>query len=494
MLVLNTNTPLQFANRQLTRQQEVMTRLLDRLGSGLKLNSASDNSAGLGFSERITSRIRAVNESIRNANHGINLLQGASEVAGQGTEMLQRMRQLAVQAASGQLTFSDRRAIDKEFQSLIKEIDRSVAGLIINGINPLDGSGGLLPLSMGESSDGSGGIELDLSGSIMATGGRSERVGSAVGQDAINGQVSINGIVVNSSVAGSDAGQTAASAWAKALAINKSEIEGVTAVATNQLEKATHQFGVETFPAGRGIQITDANGYFNMSINGVANVIDLRGTVSLTDQEVVGTINATSNETGVEAFIHPEIGNIAFRAVDGRDIRIETSHTADLAFWESGTEIQRGTISIQYPPDKGVSISDGGDEGGGSTTIGMGDITIEANPDVNSSAYGLALDGAHLLDSGNASGALVRIDQALETIGRVNAIHGAGLNRLGSVLSLLGEMETSLRSTQSRIVDADMASDSAGLIRSQILRQTGMAIAAQAGQMPSVTLRLLNGS
>jgi flagellin len=139
-LVVNTNIPSLNAQRNLSQSQRDLHQAMQRLSSGLRINSAKDDAAGLAISDRMTSQIRGLNQAARNAMDGISLSQTAEGALQETTNMLQRMRELAVQAANDTNTAQDRGSLDAEFQSLIEEIDRIATSTAFNGKTILTGS------------------------------------------------------------------------------------------------------------------------------------------------------------------------------------------------------------------------------------------------------------------------------------------------------------------------------------------------------------------
>jgi flagellin len=137
---INTNTASLSSQRNLNGSQNGLTTSLQRLSSGLRINSAKDDAAGLAISERMTSQIRGNDQAARNANDGISLAQTAEGDLTQIGTNLQRMRELAVQSANASNSASDRAALDLEAQQLSAEIDRVASNSSFNGVNLLDGS------------------------------------------------------------------------------------------------------------------------------------------------------------------------------------------------------------------------------------------------------------------------------------------------------------------------------------------------------------------
>jgi len=142
MTTINTNVNAQFAQGALTVNSRVQATAMQQLSTGKRINSAKDDAAGLAMSETMNSQIRGLNMAVRNANDGVSLLQTAEGAMVEQTNMLQRMRELAVQASSDTVSTSDKASIDLEFQALLSEVDRIGNNTQWNGKNVLDASGG----------------------------------------------------------------------------------------------------------------------------------------------------------------------------------------------------------------------------------------------------------------------------------------------------------------------------------------------------------------
>ncbi len=161
-LVVNTNVASLNAQRNLTRSQGTLNQSMERLSSGLRINSAKDDAAGLGISDRMTSQIRGLNQAARNANDAISLSQTAEGALAETTNMLQRMRELAVQSANDTNSVADRASLDAEYQALATEIDRIATATTFNNTPILDGTAGLITYQVGANSGADQVITIDL--------------------------------------------------------------------------------------------------------------------------------------------------------------------------------------------------------------------------------------------------------------------------------------------------------------------------------------------
>jgi len=181
-LVVNTNISALNAQRNLSKSQRNLNQAMQRLSSGLRINSAKDDAAGLAISDRMTSQIRGLNQAARNANDGISLSQTAEGALQETTNMLSRMRELAVQAANDTNTTADRSSLDAEFQSLIEEVDRIATTTAFNGKTMLTGSYATSGFIFHVGANANQVISITIAGASAGTLGTT---GSVVGQDIL---------------------------------------------------------------------------------------------------------------------------------------------------------------------------------------------------------------------------------------------------------------------------------------------------------------------
>ena len=157
---INTNLNSINAQRNLSMSQSSLSISMQRLSSGLRVNSAKDDAAGLAIAERMTSQVRGMNVAIRNANDGISMSQTAEGAMGKVTDSLQRMRELSVQAANATNSASDKDSLDKEFGELSKEIQRVLGGTSFNGMNMLGSNAGVFQFQVGANTTSNDTIDI----------------------------------------------------------------------------------------------------------------------------------------------------------------------------------------------------------------------------------------------------------------------------------------------------------------------------------------------
>lgn len=190
--IVNTNVASLNAQRNLNMSQGSLNTALQRLSSGLRINSAKDDAAGLAISERMTTQIRGLNQAARNANDGISLAQVAEGDMAEITNNLQRIRELAVQSSNATNSASDRAALDAEAQALIAEIGRTVSASSFNGTALLDGSTPTLTFQVGANSGQTIDVtSVDLSGVTAALGNVTTFADAQTMIDSVDAQLTI---------------------------------------------------------------------------------------------------------------------------------------------------------------------------------------------------------------------------------------------------------------------------------------------------------------
>lgn len=517
--VINTNIASLNAQRNLNASQGDANQALQRLSSGLRINSAKDDAAGLAISTRFESQITGLNMAQRNANDGISLAQTAEGALDEVTSNLQRIRELAVQSANATNSTSDRQALNQEVQQRIEEINRIAAQTSFNGLKVLDGTFGQQTFQVGANSGETISVSgLDSRGqnigAVMAqTSGLSEQIAGFEPLDSSTGDIATALALPDSLAAGptvafdstdwtggpftltldtNDGGDDftletlAANLQAK---INeeietndRNELEGITVSANTETgalvfsnargEEITAEFNLagasdptaniynetDTIAAATD-EITLADRFENKQT--VTFDVDINGTpITVEDasslNDIVAQVNAQSVNTGVRANLNSENNEIIFSAQFGEEYTIEISSPNILA--EDGTpRISTGVIE--------ATVAD--------NTVSVNELNISTR------------DGAEQ--------ALVAVDYAFDKINGFRAELGAVQNRFESTIANLATTSENLSASNSRIRDADFAAETAELARTQVLQQAGLSVLAQANARPQQVLQLLQG-
>ncbi|MDP1931192.1 MAG: flagellin [Gammaproteobacteria bacterium] len=323
--VINTNVASLNAQRNLNSSQAGTNKALERLSSGLRINSAKDDAAGLAISTRFQSQINGLNVAIRNAGDGVSLAQTAEGALGSMTDSLQRIRELALQSSNGTNSAEDRQALNSEAQQLISEVTRAGAETNFNGLNLLDGSfksvfqvganaGETISVSIGK-----------LTADTLGVSSKSGVSATATSTALSVGDLVINGAAIGASRASDDTASTAlqsSSAIAKAAAINRSSAEsGVTAIVDKNV--------------AAGSSMTAAITAGNVVVNGTTISVQTTADAASSRASVVSAINAQSSLTGVTAVDSGDDSlGVSLVAADGRNIT--TSFTGSLTAASTG--------------------------------------------------------------------------------------------------------------------------------------------------------------
>ena len=335
--IINTNIASLNAQRNLTTSQSALATSLQRLSSGLRINSAKDDAAGMAISDRMTSQIRGLNQAARNANDGVSLAQTAEGGLSALGDSLQRIRELAIQSANSTNSASDRASLNAEAQSLLSEISRVASTTQFNGLNLLDGSFTSSQFQVGANANQT--ISVSIGGATTAQIGAYQQTGQTItgaftgANFTITPSGSTTATTIGASAATGSVGNnliTADSAAAKATAINAKTVDtGVSATASTSLVAAT----APTAHAG-----SLASG--DLIINGVSIGAIASSTSAVTQGQSAATaINAQTALHGVTAVADTSTGKLTLTAADGRNIVI----TANTASANGVTAIQNVT-------------------------------------------------------------------------------------------------------------------------------------------------------
>jgi flagellin len=498
-LTINTNVSSLNAQRNLSKSQSDLSRSMQRLSSGLRINSAKDDAAGLAISDRMTSQIRGLNQAARNSNDGISLAQTAEGALQEATNILQRMRELAIQSANDTNSASDRSSLQAEVNQLKSEMSRIATTTSFNGKNLLDGTLTTAQFQVGANAN-----------QTISFG-----IGSAKAADLGNNSLTSNNTTANFSIEMATSAAAASSAndvMAQTLTIIGERT--ATATVTNGDSALTIAAAVNAQSTTTGVTATarttatlrslTSTGTVSFSLQGTNSTpVTIGATVAaLTDiSEISKAINNQSGTTGVTASISNNI--ITLTQAEGADIKISD-------FFGGGSAASQAAITFTGSEAGGQSL--GGATSLDSSTVG-GELTFDSNATFNISSsiantggslfsVGAAvantstlasIDGVDISTVDGASNAIKSIDGALSTIDGMRGDLGAVQNRFESTIANLSNVSENLSAARSRILDADIAQETSAMTKNNILQQAGVAILAQANQTPQLALKLLQG-
>ncbi|MCX8048121.1 MAG: flagellin [Methylohalobius sp.] len=397
--VINTNMMALITQRNLSRTESLMNTAMERLSSGLRINSAKDDSAGLAIATRFDSQVRGLTVAMRNAGDGISMAQTAEGALGSMTEMLQKIRELAVQAANATNSDADRASLNAEARQLVDEIQRIAEQTHFNGTKLLDGSFGKKVLQIGANAGETFTFSIGKLTTDRLGSGQSAGVSTVATDFAFqNGDLIINGVAVGASLASDDTASTnnaSASAIAKAAAINRvSSQTGVIAkVNANTV-------------AGQSMTSGGADNA-TVDINGVTISLAIGGADLAADRKAVVTaINAVRDQTGVEAIdTGQDSTGITLRAADGRNIEISnfnSTNTLSLAnYGLAAAGTYEGSVTLVSTTGKPIKVEAGTNGEAGLKRVGLVAGTYDAKVATVSTLDGKSVgaQGTHITAS-----------------------------------------------------------------------------------------------
>ena len=400
MTVINTNTAATLTANALTKNERAMSQAMERLSTGVRINSASDDAAGLAISSRMTTQVNGLNMAVRNANDAISMINTADGAYVEVTNMMQRMRELAVQAASGTMGSSDRTALNTEYQALNDQILQIAGNTEWNAVNILDdtvGTTGAVDFQIGANASQT--VQTDF-GSL----GTNTFTATASGPTAQTGSDEMTSTIT---------------------------IAGGTLVDGDQISMKLD---------GSWVKFTLASGDATDIANG--NVPDFTSTEFETTANNYAATKQASN------FFAASDNLVVVAGGSANTFKIEGSATSGgRTFTISDIHITRGT----------------------SAGIIATDITA----------------------TDHATAALGKLDTAIDAMNTQRSTFGAAVNRLEYAADNLANVSQNTSASRSRILDADYASETTELARTQIIQQAGTAMLSQANQMAQSVLSLL---
>ena len=503
---INTNVQSLTAQRNLSTSQSSLATSMQRLSSGLRINSAKDDAAGLSISERMSSQVRGLNQAARNANDAVSLSQTAEGALSSITDGLQRIRELSIQAANATNSASDRAALQNEVSQRIAEISRVGSQTQFNGLNLLDGSFTKQSFQVGANANQTIDIASIGDARASALGGNVLTADGTVTGNVVAASATVNGMAAaaaNFTISTTDAAgsvQTTApiayvaNAGANVIAgaINSAAAgAGVTAVASNSATLSGLSVGgTVSFTLNTQTNATTPpNGTFTAVSANISAVVTNQSDLS----SLVSAINGQQSTTGITAEFSSagDKSSITLKTLDGRNIGIGAfsvtggaSTATDSVSFAGSTLIEGGTVDAVKTGT--VALSSG--RGAISTANAGADVCATAGTNNSSFESVAAID---ISTAAGAQTALGTIDAALAQISGSRAALGAYQNRFDSVITNLQTTSENLSASRSRIQDADFAAETANLSRAQILQQAGTAMVAQANQLPQQVLKLL---
>ena len=505
MLGINSNINSLVAQQNLNSTQSALSSAITRLSSGKRINSAADDAAGLAIASGMTSQINGLNQGVSNANNGISMTQTASSGLSQISDNLQRIRQLAVQSATGSLSSSDQAALQKEVTQRIAEVNRITSQTTYNGTNVLDGSAGTVSFQIGASVGQS--IAVDLSKSVSAAniGTGLLAAGSQLG--------SLTGLSLDNAGAATTGGAKPAITTINVLADGKG---GFTFTDQNNQAlsstASTALFGSATATTGTGTALA-LSATTTGAFGAITSVPVAASSATSSSVTAVNTANAGNGSTVVgRSATGTTLGTITGLSLDSNGGFIAANETG--ATITAITVKSDGAGGFLFTDQNNNAVAAGTQAKifsitGATTTVGasltlnatIGSATTNASINGAAAASGISLTNSDNvpprvadIDISSLAGAnqgIEAIDNAIKSVNSIQANLGAIVNRFTSIAATQQAQSTNLSAAQSQITDANFAQETANLSKAQVLQQAGISVLAQANSLPQQVLKLL---
>jgi flagellin len=472
--IINTNIMSLNSQRNLNASQSDLQTSLQRLSSGLRINSAKDDAAGLAISQRFTAQVRGLNQAVRNANDGISLAQTAEGALTEVGNILQRIRELAVQSANATNSSSDRQALQSEVGQLVSELDRIATATDFNGQKLLDGTFGSAQFQVG----------ANANETIVATTGNFRtsqygdfRVVGAVASGGAAARLAGETLTINGAIGSKDLTIAAGSSAQKvAQQVNEAtSATGVTASAKTELDitfggAGSYALTIEGDNAGAAQTVS-----FSLSAATGADAL----------ASAITAFNDQTSKTGVTAKVNSGGTGITLTHAKGNNITIKDTAVAN------GGDVTVGGATLTADTTADTAVISGQVTFDSDKSFNVVGDAAETLTNASEAAVLKKVSELDITSVDNANLALAIVDSALANVNTQRAKFGALQNRFQSTISNLSTTAENLSAARSRIQDADFASETAALTRAQILQQAGTAMLAQANQVPQNVLSLL---
>jgi flagellin len=553
MLGINSNINSLVAQQNLTGSGSALSQAITRLSSGKRINSAADDAAGLAISNIMQTQINGLNQGVSNSNDGTSMVQTASSGLSSLTSSLQRIRQLATQAANGGMTDTDRAALQQEVSQQVSEINRIASQTTYNGMNVLDGSLGNVSFQVGANVGQTISLSLTQNMSAAKLGGGSAQAGNTLGSFTglsfdQNG-AAVNNTLTETLAAPVSVGAVAASAGSATAGITTANNTAASVLTAGASTVTVTDDGLGT---STSITATDDKGD-TFSYDKATSTWSDSTPAALDTTADAGTITALNTALGqaegkttqaqaavsVSTMTATLGSNGALTYTDTSTGSVVTDATAIAAFTTAATTagdqlptatpaitsvnvISDGNGNFTLTDQNNVALSqaaatrifqDGkvGTDANGNTTL-SGLTGAQIATDINTAqgasasqatadtAVGKTIDSLNTVENvsqidistaAGASAAMESIDNALNTVNQLQATLGAAQNRFTAIGTTQQAQSTDLSNAQSSIQDADFAQETANLSKAQVLQQAGISVLAQANSQPQQILKLL---
>jgi len=484
-----TNTPSLNAQRNLSKSGEGLATSMQRLSSGLRINSAKDDAAGMQIANRLTSQINGLAVAQRNANDGISMAQTAEGAMQESSAILQRMRDLALQSANGSNSADDRAALQKEVGALQQELTRISETTKFGATSLLDGSFGTKQFQVGANANETINVTL---GDMAA---------NAIGAHQIRG-------AGTSGTAANNIGDAEASLLAANMTttgdtwnVNGTDVtftggSGASTIAKN-INDASTGVDAQAVLSTRiqGLSAADA-GTFNIYKEGAVEDTFVLASYGGDMERLAEDLQAAGYNAVFDKDLNSGAGGIDVVATDIDGFEVTASAAGTIQMGPAGALLTSGAGPISHSAELQLSSAE---------KVGISGNTVNeilgqgfAGNNIAATGGASALNSVEAIDisgvtAANSQSAVEVIDAALAQIDSNRAGLGAVQNRFTHTISNLANVQENVSASRSRIQDTDFAMETAEMTKNQILQQAGTSILSQANQIPQAAISLLGG-
>ncbi|MDB2323961.1 flagellin [Alphaproteobacteria bacterium] len=518
-MVVNTNVSSLIAQSAANGTSKSLETAMERLSTGKRINSAADDAAGSAIATRMTSQIKGLNQAIRNAGDAQSLIDTTEGAHDEITNILQRMRELSVQAASDTNVSADRSNLQLEIDQLSAEINRISSQTTWNGMSVLDGTFTNKSFQIG--ADASQDVKVSVES--VATGNLGNNTFESIGGLKIGAAVADPFTADSYTITGGKGSATVSALAADSAKEFAAKINAQTASTGVSATAVTKVLLKETIATtAQTAAFTSAAQTFTMNLNGVA--IDSSSILDTDMSDLVDKINAKSSQHGVTAELGATSGEVILTDADGDTIDIDTIDSsvdtfaisvqvlnssgtaalADAADFDADDSGEFGHVAVLHDTDHTTSDQDSVSIGGSTSFTSTAAFTVEGGATTSATVMSHIqaasrsstlsnISATNISTAAGAQTAIKAIDGALEMVSERRANLGAISNRMDNTVANLTSIKTNLEGSRSRIEDADFAAETAQLTKSQILQQAATSMLAQANASKQSVLSLLQG-
>ncbi|WP_029052541.1 flagellin [Sporosarcina ureae] len=495
---INHNIAALNTHRQLNTATTNQSKSMEKLASGLRINKAGDDAAGLAISEKMRGQIRGLDQASKNAQDGISMIATAEGALNETHDILQRMRELATQSANDTNTTSDRGEIQKEVDQLAEEITRianntefNTQTLLNGGIQ--DGKKGAVKFHVGANSNQNISVDIKAMDAKSLGIARDEKsVALDSGASGISGATLTAGAslidgtynIASADVSAGKASVTGATGFAAGAGTDEVGAAGDLVLTVNGVTKTITVAATDKI----GDLVTNINAQFTGLASPDSGQLKLESSATGAAQNI--TIESASNAgvlTGLGLSTGEHKGNDASLTFTLKDSTNTTTYETVTGVALNATEVSFNNTGVKIEKNAGTTTSLSGsvtvssDQAAAATFDSTGKLTNAAKANA----------GINVSTQGSASDAIGKINEAIETVSAERSKLGAIQNRLDHTINNLGTSSENLTAAESRIRDVDMAKEMMEQTKNSILSQAAQAMLAQAQQTPQGVLQLL---